>query len=175
MNIMLCEKCGKNPANTHLKQVINGSATEMHLCSECAEELGYGFFSEFKPFNDLVPSLNSFLGGLFTQTIPQQTINSPNKCSYCGSSFDEIAQSAIVGCSNCYREFNEQLLPSIKRIHGKTKHVGKIPGSTSNHLKLRHELETLKQKLNEAVAAQDYENAAKIRDKIREIEGQVIE
>lgn len=175
MIIMLCEKCGKNPANTHLKQVINGNAQEMHLCSECAEELGYGVFSGFNPFNDLMPSLNSFLGGLFTQMLPQQTLNSPRKCSFCGSSFEEIAQNARVGCANCYTEFNTQLLPSIQRIHGKTKHVGKIPVSASNHLKLRHELEDLKLKINEAVAAQDYENAANIRDKIKEIEGQVKE
>jgi len=172
---MLCEKCGKNSANTHLKQVINGNVQEMHLCSECAEEMGYGIFSGFNTFNDLMPSISNFLGGLFTQTMPQQAINSPKKCSFCGSSFEEIAQDARVGCANCYSEFYKQLLPSIQRIHGKTRHIGKIPASASNHLKLRHELDDLKQKLNEAVAAQDYENAAKIRDKIKEIEGQVNE
>jgi protein arginine kinase activator len=175
MKAMLCEKCGKNTVTTHLKQVINGDAQEMNLCSECAEELGYGFFSSLIPFNDLVPSLNSFLGGIFTQTMPLKTLNSPRKCSVCGSSFEDIAQDARVGCANCYRDFYTQLLPSIQRIHGKTKHIGKIPASASNHLKLRHELKALQQNLNDAVSIQDYENAAKIRDRIREIEGQVKE
>jgi protein arginine kinase activator len=172
---MLCEKCGKNPANTHIKQMVNGEVQEMHLCSECVKELGYEIFSSFSPFEDLMPSIGSFLGGLFTQSMPQQALSSPKKCSFCGSSFEEIAQNARVGCANCYSEFYTQLLPSIQRMHGKTKHTGKIPVSASDHLKLRHELESLKHKLEESVAAQDYENAAILRDKIKEIEGQVNE
>ena len=39
---MLCQNCGKNEATTHIKQVINGDTAERHLCSECAEHLGYG-------------------------------------------------------------------------------------------------------------------------------------
>lgn len=169
---MMCERCGKNPANTYLKQVINGNVREMHLCENCAQELGYSVLSTMNPF-DMGISFNNFLGGLFSQALPQQTAGSTKTCPSCGSTFEDFMQNAQAGCANCYQAFYEELLPSIQRIHGKTKHVGKIPGSASKSLKLNRELTSLRQQLSAAVEAQEYEKAAKLRDRIREIEKEV--
>ena len=46
---MLCQSCGKSPANTHIKTIINGELTEHSLCSECAQKMGYG--NSFFPSN----------------------------------------------------------------------------------------------------------------------------
>lgn len=168
---MMCERCGKNPANTYLKQVINGNVREMHLCESCAQELGYGVLSAMNPFNMGI-SFNNFLGGLFSQAIPQ-TAESTKTCPACGTSFEDFMQNAQAGCADCYGAFYEELLPSIQRIHGKTRHVGKIPHSASKSLRLNRELTGLRQQLNTAVEAQEYEKAAKLRDRIREIEKEV--
>ncbi len=37
---MRCEHCNEREATTHIKKIINGNKTELHLCSECAAELG---------------------------------------------------------------------------------------------------------------------------------------
>ncbi|MCI2056566.1 MAG: UvrB/UvrC motif-containing protein [Oscillibacter sp.] len=38
---MKCENCGKNEVSFVYQSNINGKVTEKHLCSECAEKLGY--------------------------------------------------------------------------------------------------------------------------------------
>lgn len=169
---MLCQKCGKKPANTHYKQVVNGKVTEVHLCEDCARELGLNPLQMFDPFAAMPFNINSLLGGMFSQALPE-TAAPAKKCPFCGSTFEDFAQNALVGCANCYHEFYDQLLPSIRKIHGKTRHVGKIPESASQTLKLSRELESLKGQLKQAVDAQEYEKAATLRDKIKEIEGQV--
>ncbi|MDR3645216.1 MAG: UvrB/UvrC motif-containing protein [Clostridia bacterium] len=166
---MLCERCGKNPATTYYKEVVNGKTKEIHLCSECAEELGNGLFQGMNGFADF--GLSSLLGSLFAQSMPVPA-TSVKRCSSCGTSFEELAQNAQAGCANCYKEFYTQLLPSIERIHGKTRHIGKVPASASKELRQHRELEELRQRLADAVNAQEYEKAAELRDKIRGLEGE---
>ncbi|HEX3027359.1 MAG TPA: UvrB/UvrC motif-containing protein [Clostridia bacterium] len=171
---MLCDRCGKNEATTYLKEVINGNVKELHLCSRCAEQLGYdNVFGSFNPFDMLGVNVGNFLGGFFSQSLPEQTSESSKKCSFCGTTFEDLAKTAKAGCANCYSEFYQEILPSLQRIHGKTRHVGKIPGRAGKELKLRRELNTLKQKLNDAVSAQEYEQAAQLRDEIKELEKKV--
>lgn len=171
---MLCEKCGKNEANTLLRESVNGNVTEIHLCAECAAELGFNnLFANFNPFEDMGINLQGILGSLFSQGLPSQTIQSGRTCGVCGTSFEEFAQSAMAGCANCYHEFYQELLPSIQRIHGKTRHVGKIPGTAGKEIKLKKELNDLKKQLSDTVAAQEYEQAAILRDRIREMEKEV--
>ena len=167
---MLCERCGKNQANTVFKENINGRVSEVHLCERCAEELGYTNLFNFNPFGDMGLNLQGILGSLFSQGLQPQEIPSGRKCSFCGTTFEELAQSAMAGCANCYREFYQELLPSIQRIHGKTRHVGKIPGTAGREIKLKKEIDGLKKQLGEAVDAQEYEKAAELRDKIKEME-----
>lgn len=170
---MKCEKCGLNDATTHLKQIVNGNMKELHLCEECAAELGYDSIFNINPFGMMGVNIGSFLGSLFSQSVPGLNEAAGKRCSFCGATFDEIAQSAKTGCANCYTEFYDELFPSIQRIHGKTRHVGKIPGRAGEELQLRRELDTLKKQLNEAVEAQEYEKAAELRDKIKEMEKKV--
>lgn len=166
---MLCERCGKNQATTYFKEVINGKVRELHLCRECSEELGSEFFTGVGNFADF--GFGSLLGSLFSQALP--TMPAPQKrCSYCGCSLEELAQNGQVGCPHCYQEFYGQLLPSIERIHGKTRHIGKVPHSASGGLRLHREIEELKRELNEAVAAQEYEKAAQLRDKINALQAE---
>ena len=171
---MLCERCGKREATTHLRESINGAAREIHLCGECAHEMGYDhMFMNFNPFEEMAMDMQGILGGLFSQSLPAHSVEEGHKCSFCGTTFEELARTAKAGCANCYHEFYRELLPSIERIHGKTRHVGKIPGTAGRELKLRREIESLKKQLGEAVAAQEFEKAAQLRDQIKEREKKV--
>lgn len=161
---MLCQNCGKYDATTHLKRIINGESAEAHLCSECAHALGYGdVFGGFgNTFTDLLGSFfGEPAGALGSRTI---------RCEKCGNTFNDIVNSGKLGCADCYRTFYDKLLPSLQRIHGKTKHEGKVPAITqAENKKSVQSLISLEAQLKEAVDNQDFERAAVIRDRINEL------
>lgn len=167
---MLCQNCKTRQANTHIRQVINGELTELDLCPECAAKLGYE--NAFSDFLDLGSMMSGFLGMPTVSALARE-----DKCPGCGATFSQITKSGKVGCAKCYDVFFERLLPTIKRIHGNTVHTGKrlrtarlqSGSSKEQHEDSRTELETLSEKLQAAVKAQEFEQAAKLRDRINEL------
>lgn len=167
---MKCQKCGANNANTHIKTIVNGEFKEYDLCSDCAKQMGYT-----NVFGDIENEFSNFLGSFFGNVLPART--QATRCEFCGSSYSDIAKSGHVGCANCYSVFGEQLLPSIRRMHGNTAHCGKNSGrSEKQSVKPQEEtkeqkLARLKSELDKAVQEQNFEHAAELRDKIKEMEG----
>lgn len=162
---MLCQNCRRNDANMHFKRIINGTAEEVHLCSDCAQALGYA-----DAFSDFGLGLGDLFGNLLghsTSLFPENAV----RCAMCGSSFADIAESGRLGCAECYRTFYDRLLPSIERIHGKTAHVGKIAGEEKPSDAVPDEKERIRTALNEAVAQQNFERAAQLRDELKALEG----
>lgn len=166
---MICQSCGKRTATTHIKTVVNGKLTEVHLCEECAREKGYGnWFSHW----DL--DLGSMLSGLLGSAKSGEV----RRCEKCGASFEEIARTGKVGCAECYRTFRAQLLPVIQRIHGAARHKGKVPGGSALRLSEQANkivpaaspLEEKRRQLAKAIEAQEFEKAAVLRDEIKELE-----
>jgi len=126
---MICQNCKKRTATVNHVEVINGKACAQHLCAMCANELFGGFESEVQ---------NALLNGLFGGDLREEKI-----CPACGLSFSEYERSGLLGCPSCYDVFNEELMPHIARIQGKTMHVGKGGGlytlsNTAWLLKLLH-------------------------------------
>lgn len=165
---MLCQSCGKNQANTHIKRIINGKLTEYVLCEECAAKLGYGnIFSGF----DL--DLDSFLGSFFKNPLNDKQNFLENEvrcCPKCGSTLEDISRTGKIGCANCYDVFYNSLIGSIKRIHGNTVHTGKMAECVSEDKKLKMKVEKLKKDMQLAIKEQNFEMAAQIRDEIKRIE-----
>lgn len=162
---MLCQKCGKNVANTHIKTVINGKVTEQSLCGYCAAKQGFS-----SPAGN---SLSKLLASMMGQSLQMGSASSGARCKSCGATFADIAENGKVGCATCYSEFSEQLLPHLKRIHGNIKHTGKIP--TERQLVVKPSADTiseLKARLASLVVAEEYEEAAVVRDEIKRLEAQ---
>ena len=176
---MLCQRCGKREATTHVKTVRGVEVEEYSLCPLCAHELGYagwGFFQEMgaHPFF----GLSHLLGGMLEPSFADPVV----RCPVCGASFTDISQSGKVGCAKCYEVFYDQLLPSIQRMHGNTRHCGKspvghamqiVPGQNLALAKTppsgqEEELVKLEKQLQKAIAEQAFEQAAVLRDAIRE-------
>lgn len=165
---MMCQNCGKNPATTHIKTIVNGKLTEYDLCADCAREKGYTNF--FKEMNfDFGNLLGGFIG---TPAAAGRT----TRCPKCGASFAEITESGKIGCAECYKVFHDRLLPTIHRIHGTAKHKGKIPGTAALRIvkpagKIAvvqpSPLDAKRAELKAAIEAQDFERAAVLRDEIR--------
>lgn len=168
---MKCQKCGANNANTHVKTIINGEFKEYDLCSECAKKMGYT-----NVFDDMENEFSNFLGSFFGNVLPART--QATRCEFCGSSYSDIAKSGHVGCAHCYEIFGEQLLPSIRRIHGNTTHCGKNSGTADKaqqdtpEKSNKDKIKELKAELDKAVKEQNFEYAAELRDKIKETEAE---
>lgn len=161
---MLCDKCGKNNATTHIKRVVNGVVTEQHLCGYCAAKDGYNGISD--------TGLAGMLASMFGDIVSAGNINNTVRCPVCGSAFSDIAESGKVGCAECYKTFYEELAPYLKRVHGSIKHTGKIPNSAPLAVKPNDEdISSLRMELNRLVSEEKYEDAAVVRDKIKRIEG----
>lgn len=178
---MICQSCGKRQAVTKIKTKINGVVSEYNLCPECAKKMGYQSSSDF--YNPFL-NLNSLLGSFFGV---EKGMESVERCPVCGASFRDISKSGKVGCAECYNVFHDQLLPSVQRIHGNTHHNGKVATGTAMQVvpesnlavtKEKPKVETakerkineLKEQLRAAIAEQNFEQAAVLRDKIKELE-----
>lgn len=157
---MICSKCKSNQATTHIKSVINGEYTDIWLCPHCAKELGYSSF-----LNDAAADFSSFLGSFLGDGLPSRT--SATRCRCCGSSFADIARSGKVGCAGCYDEFYDELLPSIRKMHGNIEHKGKAALQASNEYKTKGRIEKAQAELDKAIKEQNFELAAKLRDEIK--------
>lgn len=159
---MLCEKCGKYVATTHVKQTVNGKTEEYHLCAACAATQGvHAMWDSF--------DLGNLWGTLFAEPAAR-SLGDTVRCEACGHSFREIAESGRAGCPQCYTTFYDRLLPSLQRIHGKVRHTGKIPAAGGEKAQRARRLEQLKKELAESIEKQEYETCAKLRDEIREWE-----
>lgn len=165
---MLCQNCGKVQATRHYKSNINGAVQEAHLCADCARELGYEqtFEASFPHFGF---GLGSLLSDLFP--MPSAQLKPANACPLCGSTLADISGSGRLGCEECYDVFSDALDPYLKRMYGNAAHTGRVPKSAGSQIKARRELERLKNEMNTAVQAQEYEKAAKLRDEIKHLEG----
>lgn len=165
---MYCDECKSRPAAVTMTEVYDGKQVQMHLCPECAAQKGVGFFNLGGA--SLPKLLGSFFGfGPINMGQVQQPAVSKS-CQNCNISLHTIGQHGRLGCSQCYEVFREQLEPTLRRIHGNTVHTGKLPARGAKRIKLQKEIEQLKSQLQSAVANEQYEKAAELRDTIKNLE-----
>ncbi|KEH92386.1 UvrB/UvrC motif-containing protein [Clostridium botulinum] len=168
---MLCELCNKNEATIHITKIVNGVKKEANICSECAgKSEGFNLTSDMDimaPF-----SFQNIIGGLMdyvNNTTKNNTVEEI-KCKNCGASYREFKEKGLLGCSECYKYFSPAILSVVRGVQGNVEHVGKIPKKLGKDLIHRRKILNLKEQLQKAIALEEYEKAAEIRDKIKEIE-----
>lgn len=168
---MLCQECRKRPATVHLTQIINDEQQAEHLCEQCAREKGE-FTFEYPPFS--IQNLLTGLMNLDTQPAGQVVGYTTLKvqCDGCGLTYAQFGQIGRFGCSRCYPTFGERLLPLMRRIHGSTQYVGKVPERAGGAVKLRKSIDEMRRQLQTLVAQEEFEQAARLRDQIRQLETQ---
>ncbi len=163
---MKCERCKKNEATVHITRVVNGDRREHHYCETCATTQENIDFDT--PF-----AANSFLTSLI-ESIQSTPIKvnyiKTTTCSKCGMNYGRFKQTGRLGCDECYRAFEDKLTPLIKRVQGSERHTGKTIRRAEGTLRLKREIQQLKGELQQAVAQEAYEEAARLRDEIRAME-----
>ncbi len=161
---MHCDICSKKKATVHLTEIVDDQMSEMHLCEECAREKSVQMEQQFG-LADLLAGLADF--GKPAKEEKQEVI----KCSNCGMTYDEFRKFGRLGCSQCYESFKMHLSTLLKKVHGSNHHLGKSPAQISQSEKDKIEgFQELKIQLQHAIQIEDFEKAAEIRDKIRELE-----
>ena len=163
---MMCEDCGVRPAKFHLTTIINGDRVERNLCPACMAK-----HQKQLPgidFSNLAGLLSSILEGRNAAEQEQrETEYEDLVCEQCGMTYAEFQKGGMLGCANCYQAFRQPLTALMQRVHGNTQHAGRIPGGVHSGVSIRMNIERLKQKLQRAIAEEEYEQAAKLRDAIR--------
>ncbi len=174
---MLCDRCQKRDAKILYTEIINGVKKEQHLCEECATD--YTSFQMEKPLINGELTLGNLLSTLLDnyttadkkrsgEVLPSLT------CESCGLTYEEFIQQGRFGCSKCYRSFSSQLGKTLKSIQGAEIHTGKRPKglvtvATDRIMKDITEAERLTIRLHEAIEKEEFEEAARLRDLIKQM------
>lgn len=169
---MICNQCGERPASVIVKQKRQGQLTERHLCHICAaENHSVNISFEQDPL-----AIHQLLSNWFPNQ--KASINPVKKevavCPSCGFTFNKFLNLGKFGCASCYDTFDSQLDEIFKRLHnGNDGHTGKIPASYGNTLKIKKEIEELRKQMKDSVDAENFEEAAKLRDKVKALNVQL--
>ena len=159
---MKCELCKENDAVIHIQQIIGSETKEVHLCEGCAHKNG------ISSDNDKIElSLTELLNGLidFSPRTKRQ-----ESCPNCRTRLKDFRKSGMLGCPDCYSAFRDEIVSYLEEIAGTVGHRGKYPKRLKAFKALLVDKEILKKRLGEAVAAEDYEAAASLRDRINVLE-----
>lgn len=159
---MVCDICAKNQATVHLTEIIDDQMSELHLCEECARKKSIQMEQQF--------GLADLLAGLAEFGKPEAPEVTGLRCSNCGLSYEDFKKTGRLGCGECYSNFRKYLLPLLKKIHGSTQHLGKSLYKVVARSRKKIGLAELRAKLHQAIEQEEFEEAARLRDKIRELE-----
>ena len=159
---MKCQSCDAR-ATVHLTALEKGQKKELHLCQRCAEQQQLVKPLELNLQGILQTLIGQHLGPL-TDELARLT------CPQCGIKYMEFRAEGRLGCPNDYEVFRAGLEPLLQRIHRAGRHVGKSPRFAHRNAALQAELLELRRRLHAAVDEEAYEQAARLRDLIRQKE-----
>ena len=197
---MLCDICKKNEATLHLKQTRQGKITEYHLCEPCAQEQGLGQQVQGYMSHLLGQKMNGMGNIFYPAGgIPEfgHPVHENIACPNCGQTYQDFRKTGLFGCSLCYETFGKRLEPVFRKVQGSLTHKGRVmqisqpkdndqqglpddeheafPENQNDKTNYRvnpkeTEINQLREQLREVVIQEDYEKAAQLRDKIRDME-----
>ncbi|MCS6851708.1 MAG: UvrB/UvrC motif-containing protein [Gemmataceae bacterium] len=158
---MKCQYCS-NPATVHLTDIVNKQKRELHLCQECAEK-----HQLIQQHQLNLPAILHAMIGQYVGAMSDELARLA--CPACGMRYMEFRAEGRLGCPHDYNVFRVGLGPLLERIHRASRHVGKVPRHRVD-VGRQVELVELRQKLRRAIEAEAYEEAAQVRDLIRQKE-----
>ncbi len=163
---MVCTICKEREATVHLTQISGDKMQKVDLCSECAKTKGVNDPTGF--------SLADLLLGLgASQEIEQAGGGAEIRCPRCGFTQADFKKAGRLGCPECYQTFSEPLDGLLKTMHKGTRHVGKVPENLRQSRDLTERLRSLQKRLSKAIETEDFEQAAVLRDEIKQTTAQL--
>lgn len=151
---MLCEECGINPAEVVVTTVVNGESTSRHLCRECLRRYQTG-------------EMQAVLAAILAAMAQKQQQTPDIVCPRCGETYAQFQKSGMLGCAQCYQAFRKELTPLITRVQGRAQHAGRRPAGSAEEQEMLNRREELRARMEAAVAEENFEEAALLRDQLR--------
>src|SRR5438132_13750441 len=158
---MLCDVCKCNDAAVFLTQIVDGKMQKVNLCEGCSKEKGVQDPTGF--------ALADLLLGIGAAEEIEKG-GASTRCPVCGFTQADFKKTGRLGCSACYLTFAEGLNSLLKAMHKGTEHVGKLPERAQRAMELSDRMRALTRNLEKAVAEENYETAASLRDEIKQLE-----
>jgi protein arginine kinase activator len=155
-----CQRCPKQ-ATLHITEVLGEDRyEEVHLCESCAKKYLYEPQQKKQSAN----------AGEAEVVEAEDESSAGTHCPECGISFLEFRNNGRFGCSHDYEAFKADLLPLMESVHGESRHTGKTPRRVPRTQTMQAELNQLRQRLQALVNEEKYEEAARVRDRIKQLE-----
>lgn len=162
----MCEMCGLNPATVTVIEIVDGKKIVHHLCKSCAEKIAMAI-PEKKKNPEKITAKSTKLSSVREKLGPEKK---SLVCPNCGLTFEEFKKVLRFGCEVCYEAFSEALVPLLEEIHRSAQYRGRKPIHNKARMNILKQKNELEEKLKEAVELEDFEEAAKIRDELKELE-----
>lgn len=161
---MKCDQCEKE-ATVHLTQVVEGVVKKIHLCETCAAQSGFDIQGPV--------SITDILLGMGGEQTPTRRPSSERECPRCLMKRSDFKKSGRLGCPECYGVFSEDLVPLVKAMHRSQQHSGKVPAGEGERARLNAVIAQTQNELDQAIAAEEFEKAAGLRDQLQSLRDQL--
>ncbi len=168
---MLCEECNVNEASVLITMLVQDDKRTKYLCQDCVDKLKEDFQQ-----GDVVSFLSSLMS-LMPKAEPIETL----QCSSCHLTYEIFQKTGKLGCAQCYKDFEKQLQPLLRRVHGRTQHAGRVPAqfkqeairqtqeNPPEQTPQQKKEEALRLKMEQAISEENFEQAAVLRDQLKEL------
>jgi protein arginine kinase activator len=160
---MKCEICGLKDAVIHIRQIQKDLVHELHICEECAQEKGL-----IREEDSELPIAN-LLSGLLEGKDVTGAVEVKDACPRCGLKASEFRKQGKLGCPECFRAFEKDVRAIVSQMAARPRHTGKLPRTLVIEQSTGAKGEGLRDELREAVEREEYELAAQLRDRLREL------
>ena len=168
---MQCELCKEHEATVHLTQVVGSEVKKVNLCEACAAKSGL----DIKGTISITDLLMGLSGGAALAVgggkAPRASPENERACPRCHMRRADFRKTGRLGCADCYETFVEELAPMLHNMHRAHQHTGKIPARESKLVQSTAEAAALQKALETAIAAEQFEEAARLRDRIAVLRG----
>lgn len=184
---MICQICKKNPATVHVQEIIGGKKSTLHLCASCADKKA--MLEPFLHGTDLEAIIKDMMGMIKEgQEDAEEAHDHEHEdhkrrvvCPFCLWTLEQWNKTGRLGCERCYTVFASEIDGQLPAMHRGIVHKGKMPPELESQeqtaaeqveeeLALIRDLESLRKDLQGSIRREEYEIAAKIRDKIADLE-----
>ena len=163
--MIMCDECGIRPANIHLTTVVDGEKKDVNLCAECLarkKELKLDFSALAGTIGQMLQTnIHIRKPAPEAEPIPDLT------CEACGTSYESFLKTGRVGCAQCYAAFRQPLSQWLTKQAGGDRHAGRKAGGVNESIERKMRISALRRRQKQAIADEDYEAAAELRDQIR--------
>lgn len=165
---MKCDFC-ENKATVFLTQLVEGQMKKVCLCDSCAKERGVTDPTGFSLVDQLMSGVAGGAAASAAGTV-STVARGGRQCVTCGFTLDDLKRVRRFGCSDCYATFADEVGQMIRGMHKGITHIGKVPAGLMALQYRNQRIEELRSRLDQAIASESYEEAAGIRDEIRNLD-----